>query len=268
MGKGIKRFYFKPQPISRSLVYSTKKALLVGINYTGTSGQLRGCINDVKNIQRYLLSVNYLPQNIVIMTDQTTGLLPTRENILQEFKKLVGSGADHLVFHYSGHGSQTRDTNNDEDDARDETILPIDYKQKGCITDDELYDLICNNIKPNSKLFCIMDCCHSGTSLDLKYGYNDLKDSIEIVSPTSKELNVVCISGCLDHQYSADAYEEQESQGALTYSLCKALKASEQYSLKELLKTIKFTLKNKYEQIPYLTLGQELNMDSSYTILF
>ena len=34
----------------------TKIALLIGINYYGTSAELRGCINDVNNINNYLIS--------------------------------------------------------------------------------------------------------------------------------------------------------------------------------------------------------------------
>ena len=33
---------------------TTKKALLVGINYLGTSNALAGCINDVNNVNAYL----------------------------------------------------------------------------------------------------------------------------------------------------------------------------------------------------------------------
>ncbi|KAG9998405.1 hypothetical protein KCU78_g16457, partial [Aureobasidium melanogenum] len=32
-----------------------RKALLIGINYFGQKGQLRGCINDVKNMSNYLM---------------------------------------------------------------------------------------------------------------------------------------------------------------------------------------------------------------------
>ena len=37
----------------------SKKALLIGINYIGTSSALNGCINDVENIKRYLLTKDY-----------------------------------------------------------------------------------------------------------------------------------------------------------------------------------------------------------------
>ena len=50
-----------------------KCALLIGINYNGTASKLNGCINDVINMKRYLLSENeksvfidlYLPLTIL-----------------------------------------------------------------------------------------------------------------------------------------------------------------------------------------------------------
>jgi len=45
-------------PSGYSFQYSActgrRKALLIGINYFGQKGQLRGCINDVKNMSTYL----------------------------------------------------------------------------------------------------------------------------------------------------------------------------------------------------------------------
>src|SRR4051812_48364375 len=54
--------------------YSTcngrRKALLIGINYFGQRGQLRGCINDVKNMSTYLNEFfRYKREDMVILTD-------------------------------------------------------------------------------------------------------------------------------------------------------------------------------------------------------
>ena len=38
---------------------------------------------------------------------------------------------DSLFFHYSGHGSQTYDSDGDEVDGNDETICPVDYDSAG-----------------------------------------------------------------------------------------------------------------------------------------
>lgn len=46
-----------------------RKALLIGINYFGQNGELRGCINDVHNVSAYLKeNYGYLSENMVILT--------------------------------------------------------------------------------------------------------------------------------------------------------------------------------------------------------
>lgn len=53
---------------------------------------------------------------------------PTRKNILAAMQWLVKDcqSGDSLVFHFSGHGSQQLDTNNDEMDGFDETPCPLE----------------------------------------------------------------------------------------------------------------------------------------------
>jgi hypothetical protein len=43
---------------------------------------------------------------------------------------------DALFVHYSGHGGNVRDTNGDEADGYDETLVPLDYERAGQIIDD------------------------------------------------------------------------------------------------------------------------------------
>ena len=64
----------------------TKKALLIGCNYKGTSSELRGCINDVKNIKAFLLNNGYSAENMTVMTDDLSSsneLYPNKVNILR-----------------------------------------------------------------------------------------------------------------------------------------------------------------------------------------
>ena len=114
---------------------SKKKALLIGINYKGTSGQLNGCINDVNDIRNLLISkFKYSSSDIIVLTDDTPKK-PTGINIMNELGKLVikayHNQLDEIWIHYSGHGSYVRDRNQDEKDGRDEVLVPIDYKKMG-----------------------------------------------------------------------------------------------------------------------------------------
>ncbi|TIB01935.1 hypothetical protein E3P96_02290 [Wallemia ichthyophaga] len=153
-----------------------RKALLIGINYFNTKSELRGCINDVQNMQRFLLHRGYKPEDMVILTDDQRNPMshPTRANITRAIGWLVSNAQpnDSLFWHYSGHGGQAKDRVGDEADGYDETILPVDYKMAGQIIDDELYDRMVRPLQPGVRLTAIFDSCHSATALDLPYLYS------------------------------------------------------------------------------------------------
>lgn len=98
-------------PSGYSFQYSNctgrRKALLIGINYFGQKGQLRGCINDVKNMSGYLNgNFGYAREDMVILTDDQQNPMsqPTKQNILRAMHWLVKDAKpnDSLFFHYSG----------------------------------------------------------------------------------------------------------------------------------------------------------------------
>lgn len=152
----------------------TKRAVLIGINYTGQNGQLSGCHNDVKNMKEYLM--NYLgfeERNMTILMDDGRHISPTRRNIIDAYRNLVLSSkpGDTVFTHYSGHGGRVRDTSGDEDDGYDETLIPLDFQRAGQITDDELYQVLVKPMPRGVLMTSLMDCCHSGTVLDLPYRF-------------------------------------------------------------------------------------------------
>jgi hypothetical protein len=80
---------------------------LIGINYFGQKGQLRGCINDVKNMSAYLNGhFGYKREDMVCLTDDQQNPMsqPTKANILRAMYWLVKDSQpnDSLFFHYSG----------------------------------------------------------------------------------------------------------------------------------------------------------------------
>ncbi|GAA6006241.1 hypothetical protein JCM10207_000573 [Rhodosporidiobolus poonsookiae] len=155
-----------------------RKALCIGINYTGTSSQLNGCHNDAKNISKFLVErYNYREEDIVMLMDTpgASGMsVPTKANILRAMQWLVRDAKpnDALFFHYSGHGGQTADKDGDEADGYDETIYPLDHKQAGVIVDDEMHAIMVGPLPQGCRLTAIFDCCHSGSALDLPYIYS------------------------------------------------------------------------------------------------
>ncbi|KKY15580.1 putative peptidase c14 caspase catalytic [Diplodia seriata] len=168
-------------PSGYSFQYSNctgqRKALLIGINYFGQRGQLRGCINDVKNMSAYLNQhFGYKREDMVLLTDDQQNPMsqPTKANILRAMHWLVKDARpnDSLFFHYSGHGGQTKDLDGDEDDGYDEVIYPLDFRQAGHIVDDEMHRIMVQGLQPGVRLTAIFDSCHSGSALDLPYLYS------------------------------------------------------------------------------------------------
>ncbi|KAF2851149.1 hypothetical protein T440DRAFT_478631 [Plenodomus tracheiphilus IPT5] len=154
-----------------------RKALLIGINYFGQRGQLRGCINDVKNMSTYLNEFfGYKREDMVLLTDDQQNPMsqPTKANILRAMHWLVKDAQpnDSLFFHYSGHGGQTKDLDGDEDDGYDEVVYPVDFRTAGHIVDDEMHRIMVAGLQPGVRLTAIFDSCHSGSALDLPYIYS------------------------------------------------------------------------------------------------
>jgi|JI102314A2RNA_FD_contig_61_1923275_length_1291_multi_2_in_0_out_0_1 hypothetical protein len=268
----------------KGVVY--KRAVLIGINYFGTSSELNGCVNDVHNVYVWLTKeCGYDAKNIQILTDERdSAVRPTRANIEKAMKwlnsDLPANVPVQLFLHYSGHGSWTYDQSagtagaGDEADGRDESICPVDYNTAGCIIDDDLNKLIVVPIAEmaNVSMTCLFDCCHSGTALDLRYDY---EIDVNGATPTTRtykmiqqkslqktKSQIMLWSGCLDSQTSADAYIARQSQGAMTWGFLSTVRKNKNVlSYKKLLSELQLQLKSaRYEQIPHFSCSKMVNL--------
>ena len=242
-----------------------KKALLIGINYKKTSGELRGCVNDIFHMKELLIKhFGYSRENIVLLHDEqsNTRLLPTARNILNELAKIImyaqkNHNLKEFWLHYSGHGSSILDWNvKDEEDGRDEVIVPVDYKNSGYIPDDILHHYL-SYLPAKCKTICFMDCCHSGTILDLKYKYDiGFKPSIDHKQSKTKN-QIILISGCTDKQTSADAYinTTKKFEGAMTRSFLDIIgKYRYNITCRDLVENMQDYMKDRgYTQRPQIT---------------
>jgi len=156
-----------------------KKSLFIGINYKDhEQGRLHGCINDCRRWFNYANSKHTLEQTEVLIDEPDEQFVkevtteyrsPTKSNILDGFE-WVRSGleaGDNILVTYSGHGSYMVDKSGDEDDGYDETMCPVDYDTAGDISDDRIREELINKVPAGVTVYCIFDCCHSGTVLDL-----------------------------------------------------------------------------------------------------
>lgn len=244
------------------VINKNKKALLVGINYTGTQNELYGCINDVNSIKERIITKGFT--NINTITDLTTQK-PTKSNILSEFKNLLinSQAGDLLLFLYSGHGSYDLDKNNNEQDGYNELIVSSDLK---AIVDDEFKIIIQQNLKQDVTLFALFDSCFSGSVLDLRYQYLDSLNYDKYTENSKDEItigNVFMISGCTDEQTSADAVFNNKANGAMTWSLLQSLNQKPSSSWRELVKTMRDILKkSSFSQIPQFSSGKFVDIDT------
>jgi len=244
-----------------------KKALLVGINYFGTQAELKGCINDVHRMRGILCGMYGFPSSpdsMLVLTDDSSDpqLRPTRANIMGALQWLAQGvqPGDVLFFHFSGHGAQQEDPSYSEEDGYDETICPGDFNTAGMIVDDEIFDLMVGPLPAGAKLTAVMDCCHSGTGLDLPFTLQG-GGWCEEDNPCHSSGDVLLISGCQDEQCSSDGGGGMgPPMGAMTTALCNTLERSPVMTHSQLLDMLRGELRSGgFQQIPSLTSSQRFD---------
>jgi len=140
------------------------KALLLGINTYKKVSHLRGCVNDVDNMRGVLTEVfGFKPANVkVLLNDRVI-----KKDVNAEMAWLLKDAQpkDRIVFHYSGHGSQSVDVDGDEDDEVDELLCLYDMDFDDPDTymlDDELREWT-KKLPEGVELTIVLDSCHSGS---------------------------------------------------------------------------------------------------------
>lgn len=263
-----------------------KKAFLVGVNrYRMPGADLRGCVNDVKNLQGVLTKYyGFAAKDMKAITDfdaTTKAMKAGVRALLKGAKK-----GDVLLFHYSGHGANVQDTNGDEPDRRDEILCPTDLDWHKPLLDDWLRKTF-DRVPQGVNLTVIMDCCHSGSNTravlppdapiiprflpnpyDIALAESNrkltgkVKGSLRVSNAAKRkkadrvsvDIPEMLITGCRDTQTSADAYISGSYNGALTYYLVETIRAANgKLSYGELHDgVIKRLKQNDYDQVPQL----------------
>ncbi|PRQ57128.1 putative Caspase-like domain-containing protein [Rosa chinensis] len=241
-------------------VHRPKKAVICGISYRYSRHELKGCINDAKNMRYLLMSKFKFPEDsICMLTEEETHpyKIPYKNNIRMALDWLVQGcqPGDSLVFHYSGHGSRQLDYDGDEVDGYDETLCPLDFETQGMIDDDEINAAIVRPIPHGVKLHAIIDSCHSGTILDLPflcrmnmggiYVWEDHRPPSGVWKGTSGG-EVISISGCDDYQTSAEtsALSKITSTGAMIFCFIQAIENGQAATYGSLLNSMRSTIRS------------------------
>merc|ERR1711874_890022 len=207
--------------------------------------------------------------SIRTLTDDDKSKMPTRQNIEEGLRWLVQDvePGDVLFFHFSGHGAQQEDPHGYEEDGMNETILPVDFKSSGMMTDDHLGELIVRHLPEGVRLTAVMDCCHSGTGLDLPYTWTG-RGWKEDTNPYHSLADVQMFSGCEDDDTSSDASNSYGAAGgAMTTSFCDVLRRYSYITYPELMGELNQLLYQRgFSQHAQLTSSQRFDFQRPFIL--
>jgi hypothetical protein len=258
-----------------------KRALLVGISkYTTSKKRVSNWSNlntdaDVNHLRQMLITkFGFERSNIKVLrleaeTTKTAIIDAFRQHLIEKT-----SPGDIVYFHFSGHGQQVPDDNNDEIDGYDETIVPSDYISTtdggNNIRDDELIKLLEKlSEKRPANVTITFDSCYSGTALR---GNQTIRGGPPAKAPVSKlsakqdltinedspsslnstllkgEQNYVFISATNQSQLARETVNEaNEAMGLFTWALIKAFgTAGPQTSYRDLIDQIRLLVNADY----------------------
>lgn len=242
--------------------YGVKKALIIGINYSSNDvndDDLRGCMNDSYNIEKLLKGHCHFEQNHITKLNDTAA---SKNNIITELDKLVMFSQEHdhceIWLSFSGHGGGVYDFY--EEDNQKEFICPSDYLSSGIIQDTWMKEHFINKLSKTTKCFVLMDCCNSGSNMNLPFVYESSSEQVD-----NSAAKIVKISGSMDNQTSADYYDIQDRsfQGALTNSFLKSVD-DESHTILSSYNNSKHNLfERKFTQIPQLSFTDSTLVDYS-----
>lgn len=157
------------------MVKAEKYALIIAIgeyNQDLTGWYPISAGNDVPLIEKTLTDLGFPENNIMYLRDADA----TKQGIELALANLYSriSPGDHIVIHYSGHGHQIFDDNEDEIDGLDEALVCFDapmsmknnYDGSKHFRDEELGVWMTKfriKLGANGHILLFLDSCHSGT---------------------------------------------------------------------------------------------------------
>lgn len=227
-----------------------RHALLIGINDYSASSRvnaaandsepdrdvpnLDGAVNDVQLMREMLIALyGFKPADIAALTDQQA----TRGAIFRKLEEHLVAPAqkgDIVVFFFSGHGSQVRNSLSPELDRLDESILPADSRTGAAdIRDKELLGIFNRILDRGARLTIILDTCHSGSGargldggLRTRGVRPDLHDVADpFTAPAPEERGALVLSATRDFDLAFEVLDDRGNiRGAFTWALVRAMR--------------------------------------------
>ena len=255
-----KAMCFKKKNTQPIPVTSEKVALLFGINdYMGNSNDLRGCLNDINDVEKKL-KAEFTGFEIRKFKDSEV----TTQRFISEVENVLKSNAKVLYIHYSGHGTTI---------GKCQAL----YLYNGPLLDDVICDL--QNKTPDDKhVVCKFDSCFSGGMADrdlpgnpryLKSRFYQMP-GVPVSEKATKKIGRgdvekwIIFSGCGRDQTSADAEFDGRANGAFTVYDNRSYSFSDTYQ-SEMKKLSKHLPSDMFDQAPELEGNKELHSKIVFT---
>ena len=244
----VKRLAFVLALVAAPLFAAPRKlALLVGINdYTASHlsairapapgrdwPNLAGAVNDITALRELLMLLRgFDARDVVTLSDQAA----TRDAILAAANRLVATAAkDDVIFlYFAGHGSQVRNSQSDELDQLDESIVPADSRRGALdIRDKELRRVFNAILDRGARLTVMIDTCHSGSGArglltaarprGIKPDLRDVADGGPF-GPRPENRGALVIAAAHDEEEARETRGGQAMHGAFTWAWMRAMR--------------------------------------------
>lgn len=235
-------------------IVADKVALLFGINdYRGEDSDLRGCLNDIDDVEKKLKSES---PDFVIKKFKDSEVIVQR--VIAEIEMALLNTRKVLYIHYSGHGTKI---------GKQEAL----YLFNGPLMDDVIIDL--QNKTPDSlRVIAKFDSCFAAGMADRHFNPRYVKSRFYVipgvkVEPSEKHFGRgdtqtwVIFAGCDKNETSADAEFDGRANGAFTYYDLLSYNALSTYS-EEYDKLLTYLPGGDLDQTPKL-LGDEEHFDET-----
>eukprot|EP00927_Polykrikos_kofoidii_P059420 TRINITY_DN54578_c0_g1_i1.p1 TRINITY_DN54578_c0_g1~~TRINITY_DN54578_c0_g1_i1.p1 ORF type:complete len:646 (+),score=97.98 TRINITY_DN54578_c0_g1_i1:109-1938(+) len=158
----------------------TRRALIVGCDYSGKIGSLRAGVSDAQQWARFFMKrCEFSERDIRLLTDDPAQYqqdrpdcaVATRDNILHALHWLVSRGAagDQCFFVFCGHGAQVVVEQYAGRNMCENAVVPTDVCADGdqprVVSDTDVHKALLQ-LPTGAQATLIYDCCHGGNPLD------------------------------------------------------------------------------------------------------
>lgn len=264
----------------------TKRALLIGIGtYPDVRWKPLSSANDLAYLKTALQLQGFQPANMLVLAD-SAATYKGIDNGFEQLKKQCKPG-DIVYVHFSGHGQQIEDDeeNPDETDGFDEALVPYDargkydpvkYYGQHHYRDDALgrqLEGIRAVLGSNGSLLVVIDACHSGTATRSGSIAITRGDPTPFASPEYKPklkttlggrmageafmsaaplntANMVVLSASSPNQVNYETHDDKgQGIGSLSYAVARALQQlPRSATYQQLFASVKSMIQAEYQQ--------------------